>query len=571
VFDDVETRKDKTLAREALRWNDETQKLIVQSNEKWCGVFFTINSISWDKRRQANVSDINARAVEIDHLSKEDQVKLIELSPLVPSCVVESKRSYHLYWFAENWTKENWRKIMRWVRNFFGWDHKIITEERVMRLPWFDHCKQLEDRYETNWLPMSSRKYTEEQMINAFPDTTNKKEQEKKMKLFMNSDDFWTRAKSINNEHMLVSLSWSKFVNGETIEVKSGQIYVNGHATSSWIDANGKIGSHDNWWPNWTNWLSWYWSVDWKEVYEWTINKFPELARDKMKPNQVITEKEEDVFVEYDRNYKTDYKSIVPFTFGNKKVDEYFGRIDVGRFMTTIWESGSGKTTWAFHQWLIISEKYKVLFISLEMNAERVIDLRAMKMSWITHIERDDKNIPERKKELMEKYKKEITTNKNFEIVWVNRKISRISVDQVIDWIKKKYMWFDWIIIDNLWFIWWIGKDMTSELNYIIRKFKEFCHQNLKNINLLHHFNKWNSKQRKDRDRTFADVMWTAKLEHDIDYAVFISRYLDKREELWSEQKQEVFIKLAKDRDRWQIKTSVIYFRNGRYRDEFEY
>jgi hypothetical protein len=34
VFDDVETRKDKTLAREALRWNDETQKLIVQSNEK---------------------------------------------------------------------------------------------------------------------------------------------------------------------------------------------------------------------------------------------------------------------------------------------------------------------------------------------------------------------------------------------------------------------------------------------------------------------------------------------------------------------------------------------------------
>jgi hypothetical protein len=54
---------------------------------------------------------------------------------------------------------------------------------------------------------MSSRKYTEEQMINAFPDTTNKKEQEKKMKLFMNSDDFWTRAKSINNEHMLVSLS----------------------------------------------------------------------------------------------------------------------------------------------------------------------------------------------------------------------------------------------------------------------------------------------------------------------------------------------------------------------------
>ena len=71
---------------------------------------------------------------------------------------------------------------MWWLRNFFQWDHKIITEERVLRIPWFDHCKTLEDKYETTYRPLSWKQYTEEEMLKAFPDTTNKKEQEKKEK-----------------------------------------------------------------------------------------------------------------------------------------------------------------------------------------------------------------------------------------------------------------------------------------------------------------------------------------------------------------------------------------------------
>lgn len=44
-------------------------------------------------------------------------------------------------------------------------------------------------------------------MIKAFPDTTDKKEQEKKMKQFANTDDFWKRACSVNSEYMLTLLS----------------------------------------------------------------------------------------------------------------------------------------------------------------------------------------------------------------------------------------------------------------------------------------------------------------------------------------------------------------------------
>jgi hypothetical protein len=65
-------------------------------------------------------------------------------------------------------------------------------------------------------------------------------------------------------------------------------------------------------------------------LYDWLIGKFPELkSKDIVKHDIPKKEVEiEDFFVEYDREKKTDYDTIVPFTFGNNSLDEYFGRID---------------------------------------------------------------------------------------------------------------------------------------------------------------------------------------------------------------------------------------------------
>lgn len=578
--DAKDTTKD-NLTVDHKRYIDEnTLDFLVRKNQtEHCAVHFAINSIQWYKRCEEGVTTINTRVVEMDKMSKEHQMRLIELSPLKPSIVVESKNWYHIYFYAEDWTKEKRKDIMRGLRNFFDWDHKIITYERVMRLPWLDHWKDETDPYEVQWYTMSWKKYTEETMLKAFPDTTNRIEQQKKLKkqrkeLEKSDDGFWKKASQINSQVMLELMSWTKWVSGETIEVENNQIYVNGRSTSSWIDENGMIGSHDNWWPTWVQWITWYGRVDWKELYDWLIDKFPELktkevAKETTKKEITVAEVD-DFFVEYDRERKTDYETIVPFTFGNNSLDEYFGRIDRWRFITTVWESGSWKTTRAFHQWIEISRNYKVLFVSLEMSWERVVELRARKMSGITHQERDDKQIPEWKKELMEKHKKYITDNKNLNIIWVNKKVDKIDVDIVVQWLEKKYMDYDRIIIDNLWFISAEWADAYTQINYIVRQFKNFCHNNNKNVNLLHHFNKWNAKARKDRDRTFADILGTGKLEHDVDYWIFISRYLDKREDLTDEQKQEVFIKLAKDRDHWEIKTKAIYFTKGSYYNDFQ-
>ena len=84
-------------------------------------------------------------------------------------------------------------------------------------------------------------------------------------------------------------------------------------------------------------WITRYGRVDRKELYEWLIGKFPELKPKQEKKVSKVEEVEvDDFFVEYDREHKTDYEKVVPFTFGNNSLDEYFGRVEYGRFVTTV-------------------------------------------------------------------------------------------------------------------------------------------------------------------------------------------------------------------------------------------
>jgi hypothetical protein len=66
-------------------------------------------------------------------------------------------------------------------------------------------------------------------------------------------------------------------------------------------------------------WITWYGRVDRKELYDWLIQKMPELkpkvVTDRDQPKKGATEVEvDDFFIEYDRGFKIDTETIVPFT-----------------------------------------------------------------------------------------------------------------------------------------------------------------------------------------------------------------------------------------------------------------
>lgn len=555
-------------------------------NKEWFSICFSVNGFDKPRRLKENVSQINAWICEIDDIEKTDQLKIIEFAPVKPSLVVESKWWYHLYRFTENGTTENWEKVCNGLRNFFDGDPGAITIERVLRLPWFYHTKDPSNPYLITVKEFTGEMYDEQFMLTMYSNhesVTEKKQRlrKKEYEVKQEDGDFWEKARKLDSRMMLEKLSGTEWMSYDTLSFTKNtngtdQICVNWKPTGAWIDSNGLIGSKSWGWPYRINWLLWYWSVDYKKMYSYLVNEFPALKQDRVKqqvekPTTASVEQTiqpENFLVWYNRDFEIDTVTRIPFTFGNTRLDNSFGRVEYGRFMTTLGESWSWKTTLAFWQLIAIAETYKALFVSLEMTGERVIELRSRKMAWIRIEERNDKNIPIGKLNYMKKMQKEITSIDNLEIVWVNKKAEIIHVDSILSAIKNKYMHVDWITIDNLWFIKWEWRNEREELNYIIRKFKDFCHENNKNINLLHHFNKWSGKR---EWRTFADAMGTAKLEHDVDLWIFVSRNMDNWEELTDEQRQEVYVKMAKNRDNWIIKKEVLFFKKWEYHDEYQY
>ena len=555
-------------------------------NKEWFSICFSVNGFEEPRRLKENVTQINAWICEIDDIEKTDQLKIIEFAPVKPSLVIESKNWYHLYRFAENGTPDNWEKICNWLRNFFDGDPWAITIERVLRLPWFYHTKDPSDPYLVSVKDFTGETYDEQFMLTMYSNhesVTEKKQRLRKKEHEVKQEDwdFWDKARKLDSRMMLEKLSGTNWMWHDTLNFTrntngTDQICVNWKPTGAWIDSNGLIGSKSWGWPYRINWLLWYWSVDYKKMYSYLVNEFQALKQDRVKkeiekPTTASVEhsiQPENFLVWYNRGFEIDTTTRIPFTFWNPRLDNSFWRVEYGRFMTTLGESWSWKTTLAFWQLIAIAESYKALFVSLEMTGERVIELRSRKMAWIRIDERNDKNIPIGKLDYMKKMQKQITDIKNLEIVWVNKKSEVIHVDSILSSIKNKYMHVDWITIDNLWFIKWEWRNEREELNYIIRKFKDFCHENNKNINLLHHFNKWSGKR---EGRTFADVMGTAKLEHDVDLWIFVSRNMDNWEELNDEQRQEVYVKMAKNRDNGVIKKEVMYFKKWEYHDEYQY
>lgn len=111
--------------------NSKAQKL----NEQGAGIFFSVNSMEKGKRGVAYVTNINAWICEMDDYTKEEQQAKIKASPLKPSAIVESNKSYHLYRFAKDGTKENRKTICKGLRDYFDGDPAVVDIARVLRLP----------------------------------------------------------------------------------------------------------------------------------------------------------------------------------------------------------------------------------------------------------------------------------------------------------------------------------------------------------------------------------------------------------------------------------------------------
>lgn len=250
-------------------------------NSENMGIFFSVNSMEYGKRNQKSMTHLNAWIAECDDLNKEEQMALIESAPLEPSCVIESKNSYHIYYFCKDAKKINWKNICNWLADYYNWDRKIIDMSRVLRLPWFYHCKDSHSRFLVECIHLKELYYTDKDMSLNFPYTrkkenvpTNKKQRRKNISW----DNIWEKLSSLSNYRMLLMLSWRPIVSCEAITFKNNwngtrQIYIWDRPTSCRIDKNDMIWSYDHWWPTRIQWVMRYGKVTKSELLKWALSE----------------------------------------------------------------------------------------------------------------------------------------------------------------------------------------------------------------------------------------------------------------------------------------------------------
>jgi len=272
TFDDNSSRKSKELAQ-IFSASEVDRQLVKNLNTAWAGVFFSVNSMKKWKRDKASVTHLNTWIVECDELSKEEQMVLINKAPLRPSCIIESNKSYHIYYFTSAATIENWERINRWLREYYHWDQSICSDTaRVLRVPWTYHNKW--EPYKITCLYCEDIKYNEEEMLEKFPyNEPIKVKQEIKKQVVTKARNIWELMGMQSNRYMLDRVSRSKLVRGEDITYKpnadgTDQIFVNSESTGAWIDRNDYIWSWKDWWPTRIQWCQYYGNSKW-DIAKW--------------------------------------------------------------------------------------------------------------------------------------------------------------------------------------------------------------------------------------------------------------------------------------------------------------
>lgn len=585
--DDKELWDNRLAHKFSQNWinRDEIKKL----NDKWAWIFFSVNSMKEWERDKESVIWINAWACEIDGMDKELQRNLIEVSPLYPSLIVESKNSYHMYWFAKDGTKENWNKICRGLRNFFDGDPAIASDiSRVLRVPGFNHLKDRNNPFKCTVYWWIQKYYTEEEMLQAYSDTmtiSEKREQaqkrEEQFKKELWDDDFWERIKAMDTKTMILKLSWNWMVSYETFDFKRNsngteQIIVNWKVTGNWLDKNWKIWSTDRWWPHWTNRVFRYGLAEWKDVYQWIAKEFPMMIPEKKvvkKIQQQVVEpkinidnwdyeKEKEEQLNSMLKIKDIYKWWKMVHFMVKELDEILSPIHLWTLSIIIWAPNSWKTTFSYLMMLHNLKLWlKVGFVSCEMTMQDIMEQYYLWTIWAMDRFMEAKLTDEDDKKLWE-YKRELLTNANF----YYQEDLNCTIDNLKVYVEKVVNYgCEVIFIDNLVKITWTGNELQDNRIVI-----EYLYQVAKDkwvaIILLHHTDKawW-------LNNTFT-YRWTWDVQIKPDNLFFLkrpalTRQKDQEEiEPSADEKAELVVKRAKQRlGSAHLEEYSIYFYRGMY------
>lgn len=236
-------------------------------NKLGYGIHWCVNELDTSQldqygrgRNQDNIIGINSWCVESDDLSIDEQIKTLNEMKLEPSLVVRSKKSLHIYFNASDATKENYKHIQKMLVKLFHGDNALTHPAITLRAPGFYHCKDINDPFMVHTIHESVMRYKEWSFMQILEHAVEKrfgKKRTTKKKVSQRTNLV------VNQKDALERLSGAAELNCETYTFKRTtnnnlNIIVNGKSTSSFIDANGFIGSQKKGGPTVLQWVQYF-------------------------------------------------------------------------------------------------------------------------------------------------------------------------------------------------------------------------------------------------------------------------------------------------------------------------
>jgi len=539
TFDDTKSGKSLTRSMPMEEAKGKVTEL-VELNKQGAGIFFTPNPCTGGRKAE-HVTAIKWVFVDMDEGTKEQMMNRIKESPIKPSIIVESSRSYHCYWRC-TCTEPQFNKIITGLIDYFDGDKAISSTNEVLRFPGFYHMKDMGSPFKIKIISFEDKEITPSEMISAFPS----KIQHFKHKHSLKESDLRI-IKDIPIKAVLarlgVEVSRDNFIM-EGGKVTSASINVNGNYVHRF---SGKAGSGST-----IDVVMAFGKLDLTGAIKW-LKDFAGI-KEVFEPKDCIDELDEEL---------EDLTYTMPFTWGTVNADKEITPIQPHHFNVFGGEQGSGKTAYSF---FMAKENanlgHKVLYISLEMSGSDIIKRIARSFAGITKEQwRVKKLITPTQRNAYTRKKKEIHEIKNLMLAGFDTdEPTTENIHKLIDYSNASL-----VFIDNLDLVAVEDNENPFQAQArITRFFMNFAKAKGIPIIMLHHYNK---KSKSSEGRGLDSFRGSAKITHNASTVVVGRRFSE--DNATNEDKATYSLYEQKDREFGIGGACNTYFYKGDFYDEY--
>jgi hypothetical protein len=544
-------------------------------NKKGFGIYFTANGFK-NGRKLENLTKLHAVYADLDIAKEGDgtteeqknKLKNTLTAALIfycnPSFIIETKNGLQPLWLIQaDLTEENkilYTKVIQgiteWSKQLGCKGDKVKDFSRVLRLPNFYHLKNLKSVFKCTVQEYSDKIYSLQNLASCFPYTellppepTNtrlefKKGYEAQQIDFIDIQEIVIRAYAYRGDKAEFDNQKRLVLNGRLTGTHQGKT-----GDGQFIASN----SHDPIKGNKISVVSEILGITTKDAFLWIIEEFKLKQK---KAQDEIKKIEEPV-------KKAERKQF--YSWGTQELTESFAPIKSDTYAIVGAGFGTGKTTFCLNI-AIENAKigHRVLYLSLEMSTDEILDYLSRKASKTTIPEEIYNRVPDYKQKLYEERMAEIKNLKNFTLKGVKGG-TKIDWDVLVELMKGEW---DMIIVDNFNLIVRSGSmnqyDHEGELS---SKFLAYAVQHQTPIIVVHHYSKGGARETVKSGYSLAG---NAKTMNDAQRIVLLERKRFETDDNPSpKERAELKVILDKGRGYDGHITKFIYWVDGFFYDRF--